>query len=342
GGKGTLGSEEGACGHEPLVTLGDSIALCRQWTSASGFAGKKFDVGAWEREAVILVEVDAEGRRRATEVFAPNHLGAAVARLCARYAELLPDGPARTRAAATARSVAAMTGPFDLDRYATAMGPSLEFVDHRSVVGIGSTRGAAAYLKWLHTLFDVADDVVTRLDDVLGLRSELALVRRTTSGTERASGGPFERQLLQLWVFGTDGGIEREEHFDVNRSGEALARFDELAAPEGLTAEPAAVRRGRPNAATRHAARFDAAIVGGDAQALPGLFAEDMSAEDHLTHTAWDRKVVLSSWRSLVLAQDPTCRHQPLATLGDSLALCHVSLGASRLARGRFDVGGYR
>src|SRR5262249_42172827 len=166
-----------------------------------------------------------------------------------------------------------MAGPFDLDRYATAMAPSLEFVDHRSIVGIGSTRGAAAYLDWLHTLFDVADDVVTRLDDVLGVRPEVALVRRTTSGNERASGGPFERQLLQLWVFGSDGRIEREEHFDVNRSTEALARFDELVTTAGLTAAPAAVRparrRVRPNTATTRAARLDAAVVAGAAQALP-------------------------------------------------------------------------
>src|SRR5262249_23190159 len=146
-----------------------------------------------------------------------------------------------THAAATARSVAAMTGPFDLDRYATAMAPDVEFVDYRSVVGIGSARGAAAYLDWLHTLFDVADHVVPRLADVLGLPPHAPLVPRPPSGTERASGGPFERQLLQLWVFGTDGRIEREEHFDVNRSAEALARFDELVLSpvEGLAASTA-------------------------------------------------------------------------------------------------------
>src|SRR5262249_27186449 len=120
-------AQDGTCRHEPLATLGDSLALCRQWMAASGLAGKKFDGGAWESEAIILVEVDARGQRRATEVFAPNHLGGAVVQLYERYADLLPDGPARTRAAATARSVAAMVGPLEVARWASALASDLEF-----------------------------------------------------------------------------------------------------------------------------------------------------------------------------------------------------------------------
>src|SRR5262249_59464649 len=101
-----LRAEEPKCRHEPLVTLGDSLALFRQWVSASGVAGEKFDVGAYEIEIINLTEVDAQGRWR-TEVFATDHLGDAVIRLYERYAELLTDGPARAIAAATARSVAA-------------------------------------------------------------------------------------------------------------------------------------------------------------------------------------------------------------------------------------------
>ena len=50
----------------------------------------------------------------ARDVFAVNQRGAAVERLYERYAELLPDGPARQRDAATAR------GPFILGRRTTA------------------------------------------------------------------------------------------------------------------------------------------------------------------------------------------------------------------------------
>ena len=53
-------------------------------------------------------------------------------------------------------------------------------------------------------------------------------MRRTFSGTDRAGGGAFERQFIQLWIFASDGLIVRIEYFDIDRDDEALARFDEL------------------------------------------------------------------------------------------------------------------
>jgi hypothetical protein len=48
-----------------------------------------------------------------------------------RYAEILPEGPARVRAGATARSVASMTGPLDADHDARAFAPDVQGVDHQ-------------------------------------------------------------------------------------------------------------------------------------------------------------------------------------------------------------------
>src|SRR5262249_23671344 len=138
-----LRTRDPRCHCEPLATFGDALALCRVSWSASGLAQGKFDVGAYEMEALDLIEVDAEARGRRVERFAPDHLGDAVARLYERYAELLPDGPARTRAAATARSVAALLGPVSLDAFATALGPDVEVVDHRTL-GLPSSRGRDA------------------------------------------------------------------------------------------------------------------------------------------------------------------------------------------------------
>src|SRR5262249_56459718 len=74
------GAGEPRWGHEPVAPLGDSLALSRQSTSARGFAGGTFDVGAYERELIDLTEVDAQGRWRA-EGFAADRLGDAGARL---------------------------------------------------------------------------------------------------------------------------------------------------------------------------------------------------------------------------------------------------------------------
>src|SRR5262249_60732031 len=107
--------------NEPLAALGDSLALSRQTVSASGVARGNFDIGTYELDVVLLSEVDAQGRRSRSEVFAIEHLGDDVVRLCERYAELLPDGPDRTRAAAAARALAAGVGPCDPPSVAPAL-----------------------------------------------------------------------------------------------------------------------------------------------------------------------------------------------------------------------------
>src|SRR5207247_1709862 len=179
------------------------------------------------------------GRRQRSEVFAADRLGDAVARLYERYAELLPDGPVRVRAAATARAVAALplAGARDLDREATAIAPALEYVDHRTV-GLGSVHGAEAMRRAVGALLELSEDFNTRLDDILALRSDALLVRWTHFGTDRASGGAFERHLCHLWVLGADGLVARWEQFDGEREDEALSRFDELTAAPRIAAAP--------------------------------------------------------------------------------------------------------
>ena len=78
--------------HEPLATLGESLAVCRR---------------EGERDDLALIEVDANGRSVREEVFGAGRLGDALARLYERHAEQLPDGPQRARAAGTAHTIAA-------------------------------------------------------------------------------------------------------------------------------------------------------------------------------------------------------------------------------------------
>src|SRR5262249_8920444 len=73
-----LKAENPTRAREMLATLGDSLALWRQRMSASGFAGGTFDVGPYEREELILCDVNPQGRHRLSEIFGPDHLGEAI------------------------------------------------------------------------------------------------------------------------------------------------------------------------------------------------------------------------------------------------------------------------
>src|SRR5439155_21358601 len=168
----------------------------------------------YEKEEIALTEVDAQGRHRRSEVFALDRLGDAVARLYERYADLIPDGPERARAAATARSVVALGPP---DRWPFA--PDAEATDHRTV-GFGSVRGGDAVRAAMRALLQLSDDFAYRMDDVIALRSDALLVRSTTSSTVLASGGAFQRQFIQLWVFGADGLLTRCDPCDVDLKAE--------------------------------------------------------------------------------------------------------------------------
>src|SRR5262249_53677585 len=223
--------------------------------SASGLVGRTFDVGPYEREEIHLIEVDAQGRRRWGEVFAVNHLGDAVARLYERYAELLPNGPARTRAAAIARSVVVMLRPFD-DRYAEALAPGIESVDHR-LLGTWSARGAEEVLRHWRSFVDLINDLAVRYGDILAVQPDAFLVSAIFYGTDRASGGAYEVPFLRLFAFGAAGLVTRGEAFDPPPAAEALPPLHGVTPERGPP--PPAQRRGRPNPAPRSSARPDAA-----------------------------------------------------------------------------------
>src|SRR5262249_21457819 len=157
------------------------LALCRQKMSASGATGAKFDVGPFEGEWLRLFDVDVEGRRHHGEWFTTDRLGDAIVRLYERYAERLPDGPERVRAAATAHSVAAGVEPKDYPRWPEALAPAVEFVDHRPL-GFPAVRGAKQFMDTIRSLHEVATDVETRLDDLVCVQSNGLIIRRTQLG----------------------------------------------------------------------------------------------------------------------------------------------------------------
>ena len=183
---------------EPLATLGERLLLSRRRTRASGDTRGRYDVGPYENEAIQLVRGRRARPLRRAEVFAADRLGDAIARLYERYAELLPEGPERERAAATARSMGTMltTAPDDLERVAAVIAPDFESVDHRHL-STWSMRGGAAFVEHLRALLEVAADVVIGTSDVLALEPSALLIRRMHSGTERLGGGAYERPFLR-------------------------------------------------------------------------------------------------------------------------------------------------
>ena len=323
--------------HEPLATLGDSLALCRASVSfsalapSSALADEDTPFGAVENESIVLIEVDAQGRRLRSEFFATNRLGDAVARLYERYADLLPDGPARVRAAATARSVGALLGPPSLDSYATAFVPDHEFVDHR-VLGFGSAGGADAVLHGFRLLFESSTDIVVTIDDIVGLCPDALLTHFKLWAVDRAGGGTYERAFLLLWTFGSDGLVKRSEQWDPDREAEALARFDELAAA------PPAMRFA--NAATRAIQRFERSWAERDwdgllASVAPTLVMDDRRALVGLSVSGED---FLANLRFLFAMKSSRWRSDVLATRGERLALCHTSFAGEAGAGGAIEV----
>src|SRR5262249_23650255 len=175
--------------EQEIATLGDALALLRNSVNASASDDVTFDGGAYEIERIHLHEIDAQGECRRSEVFAADRLGEAIVRLYERYAELLPAGPERERAAGTARSVAKLLGPIASGVEAPALAPSVEWVDHRTLIGLGSSQGAEAVLhEVVGSLLDLSEDVATHVDDIVALRPDALLVRLTTSGILRSSG----------------------------------------------------------------------------------------------------------------------------------------------------------
>ncbi|MFI5315625.1 MAG: nuclear transport factor 2 family protein [Myxococcota bacterium] len=310
--------------NELLATLGDSLVLCHTHNSITALGDDDVaPFGAIDGDLVALMEVDGSGRQRRAELFAVDRLGDAVARLYELHAESLPDGPVRTRAAATARSVAAVLGVAgDPAAFRAALAPHLEFVDHRQL-GFGKSRGADAVRRDNLVLYDVSEEIQTPVDALLALRADGLVAQRTFRGVDRASGGPFERDLLELWCFGANGLLEHLEHFDPADASSALARFEELAAE---SAPARVLPRVRPNAATANAARMDAAVEARDFEAFRSLLRDDAEAVYHPTGTRYEESRALEGYRVIVETEGASLRHEPLASQGDSLALSRVSL----------------
>jgi len=332
-----------------LATLGDSLALMRRTAAHDGVEANFGSVWPIEVEDVRVFEVDAGNQPKRSEIFAADHLGEAIARLYQRHAELLPDGPERERAAATARSVAVVApGGFDRARYAEVFRSDVEIVDHK-LLGLGTGVGLQTLFRSMAAGKEVGDQVVSRPHDVLALTYDALLLRWRASGVGRESGGAFEWAFLRLLVFDADGRVARYELFDDDREAEALARFAELSGSGEAKTAPDPFENAAARTERTLMRCFNARFEAGETSASPRLAgalatnrlmdARDWRAyaarhapgfvyRDHrrLVQLDLDRDGFLAFTRPLLEMRSTSASLDLLTTRGERLALMRSTL----------------
>ena len=312
-----LAADELTFRHVLLATLGERLALAFgevTFQSMAGVSGVRY--GAANMDSLLVAEVDGEGRRSRTEFFAPERLGDALACLYERYAAHQTDGAARDVATAIAAAARAHLGWLGVEAIAATLAPDLAFVDHRTV-GFGAARGAEAFLAGFRSLFEVADQLSRRVDDVLDARPDALLVRVTTLGVARAGGGAFERTMLQLWGFDATGRLARIEFFDPAAGERALQRLASSAAPAVSTWTNAVVRR---------QAEYQQRWQGRDWPGLTAMLAPDVRFDDRRALVGLPMAGADFVANQRFLFDTPASRWQfdTLATRGERLALSRV------------------
>jgi len=321
----------------PIATLGESLALCHQRVTCGGLARRGVDVGLFEGDQLWLSEVDAQGRRVHAESFAKERLNDAVATLFRRHAALEPDGARREAAARTARMVASLMGLDDFEQSADLFAADAIVEDHR-VLGLGSLRGRDAVLVAARSLHRHARDVTTRVEELFVVRPDALFLRSVTYGTERAGGARFELPAFQIRFFDADGRLQRTELFDPDDGAAAHARFAELAAVHASA--PGVARRAvRPNAASAELERLDRLVAARDLDGIAQAFADLVETVHRPLGITWDRAGAMASFRLLLDSGHFAYRHEPLATLGDVLALSRQTIASTGMRREDFDIG---
>jgi len=223
-----------------LSTAGDRLALehLLYWAGAA-------DAPDLEVEALIITEIDSEGRVIATIAFDPDDRRAASAEFFERYVQSGADGMPRG-------VIEFLRGlnDHDLVRARTGLCDDFVFDDHRHV-GLGRLEGGDAYIASIAAAFELTRDL--RVDVLYAVamakHGRVVVARAAGANTE---GGDFETLYAALVLFRGEqiAGIEAFEPEDLVA---ALARF------EDLRRDPTRIP---PNAATRAGDRFAEDLVG--------------------------------------------------------------------------------
>jgi tetratricopeptide (TPR) repeat protein len=340
--KSLLRSQGALLRNEMLATLGERLALYRQRRAVDAVNEAGIDVSSAESEELVVLEVDAAGKGTYAEIFAAHRLADAVVRLYKRYAESLPEGPERERAAGVARTKSTMKAGSSAE-WSAVLAPGFTQLDRRRIGTWGAT-SPTELLGNLQSMDSIMEGGVLSTVDVLAARPDALLHQISLRGVVRG-GGEFENLLLVLELFALDGRLRHSEFFDADREAEALARFDELTAAPA----PRAQRRVRANAASAHGQRLAAAVVARDLAAIEDALAPSFVGVHYPTSRELSRAEALALLVQLGQTPGLSFATEPLATLGDTLVLAREStraafsgdsrlLGFGEMSRERFTV----
>jgi ketosteroid isomerase-like protein len=202
-----------------IGTVGERIAIERVlWT------GRGPEGGEFEAEGIMLSELDADGRLRASINFDLDDRRAAFAEAQARFVagEAAAVG-GQTPIAALFRAYR----QYDWVGQRASLADDLTFRDHRTL-GLLGTLGGDEWVESLRIQADLAPDVAAERLQILAWNCHGRVDVTRVFGTMR-EGGPFENVFVDVIVTGGDR-IRRFEIFDVGAADQALARFAELCA----------------------------------------------------------------------------------------------------------------
>ncbi len=281
-----------------IATRGRHLALSR-----SQSLGRTQPVDAFQAEAIHVIEIDADERIAAIDVFDVEDIEAAFKELDARY--LAGEAAPYSR---TWCLVAAAYACYNR-RELPATTPDWVNVDRRRM----TMYAPGDVFKYVQGGWNYISDISFRIEAVHRLSDLGAVVTQAGRGTSREG---FDAEWREIHLMTVEGDLfNRSEMFDEADLDAALARFEELH-PQTRRLE---------NAASQVTQRFLAHFAAGDWDAIAETLADDFCQDDRRrvvgAGVRHGRDAEIADLRAIADHQITELTSTVIATRGERLAL---------------------
>nr|WP_197515068.1 AAA family ATPase [Mycobacterium sp. 1245805.9] len=298
-----------------IATRGKHLALTR-----ARFSGLDQEPHAFLVEALIIVEIDGDGRMAGVVAFDPDDIDSAITELDARYIAGEAAAHAHTWSVIT-EACAALN-----QRQLLPTTPDWVNIDHRQ--GIAFAPGdLTPYIRSAWNMLSdggVYIETAHRLDD-------LGAVVTWTGHAISHEGSPVEFRGINVLTV-SDNLISRCEIFDETDLDTALARFEELSRPAPRL----------DNAASKLSARLGISFASRDWVAITTLLADDICTDDRRPVVGVGirrgRDAEIASLKATAEVGTKNVAWTPLATRGENLVLGRVCFSGRDQASATFIV----